>query len=216
MAWYHSPEVSRSRAHAPNAVFDDIVKTFTGSDDAGAAERELLLRAATERDVEGDDVVSAMQALEALKPSGDAILASLGARWRLVFTTGDKKTEKNFGRISYVPIKAIQEFDPKATPMAINNGVYLGDSPALQFTGDFKWDSDKRLLEFDFYNIELFGNDITGILPEFIRDGAGLTRDGLEFKKRPSFTFFVCDGKILVGRGAGGGLALWINDDSQA
>jgi hypothetical protein len=191
----------------------------------GAAERELLLRAATTRDVEGDAVVAAIKTLEKLArapsqsllpflPGKPDLLPSLRARWRLVFTTGDKKTEKNFGRLNYIPIKAVQEFNPQEAPMAIANGIYVGEVPVLQFRGSFTWLADAMRLEFDFYNIELFGKDITSVLPQGLRDAAGLTRDGLEFTKRPFFNFYVCDGTILVGRGAGGGIALWINEES--
>lgn len=41
--------------------------------------------------------------------------------WRLVYTTGTRKTEDEIGRINYVPITAVQRFDMEKK--FIRNGV---------------------------------------------------------------------------------------------
>ena len=96
---------------------------------------------------------------------------------------------------------------------AITNGVYFGNTPILQFTGDFRFAPEKRRLEFDFYRLKFFGNDITDSMPVYLKDGAGLKREGTEYKRQPFFTFFWVDDAICVGRGGGGGVAVWANTD---
>jgi hypothetical protein len=39
--------------------------------------------------------------------------------------------------------KAIQSFDPTTDPMAIQNGIFLGDFAVLKFFGDFEFDFKK-------------------------------------------------------------------------
>jgi hypothetical protein len=126
----------------------------------------------------------------------------------LVFTTGEKKTQDAIGgTINYVPIEAVQTFN--TATQEITNGIFAWANPLLKFNGKLEWVADKRRLEFDFFSLEVLGNDVTQSLPEFVRDAAGLSRDGLVMKRKPFFTFIACDGNVLVGRGGGGGVALW-------
>ena len=56
-----------------------------------------------------------------------ATLENLDGAWRLVFTTGTIDTQNAVGKINYFPLRATQTFDTKATPMAITNGIFIGD-----------------------------------------------------------------------------------------
>mmetsp|Transcript_21893 Transcript_21893/g.30048 ORF Transcript_21893/g.30048 Transcript_21893/m.30048 type:complete len:229 (+) Transcript_21893:47-733(+) len=124
--------------------------------------------------------------------SGD--LERVSGCWQLVFTTGDKKTEKNFGRINYFPVKAVQCFD--AQTMGITNGIFLGDFALLKFFGTFTWIDERTRLEFDFDKVAVLGLEF----------GFGQKEPP---KVPPAFNFIAIEEKIVVARGAGGGLALW-------
>jgi hypothetical protein len=72
-----------------------------------------------------------------------ATLAALDGAWRLVFTTGTVETQSKLGRkINYFPLRATQTFDTTAMPMAISNGIFLGDVALLKFFGTFEWLED--------------------------------------------------------------------------
>eukprot|EP00904_Undaria_pinnatifida_P008532 jgi/Undpi1/4809/HiC_scaffold_19.g08162.m1 len=176
--------------------------------------QSIILSAAESRDQDPDTVIEAIRLIErkggSKKPAeGDANGNSGGSEpkfglltnngnWRLIFTTGDMKTQKKIGgKISYVPIKAVQVFNPDYT---ITNGVYLGSFPLLKFSGTFTWAEEKARLEFTF--------DQVGVL--------GLTfpyKQG-ESKVQPGFTFMDISDRYVIARGAGGGLALWLRQDT--
>jgi len=61
------------------------------------------------------------------------------------------------GTISYFPLKAIQTFDTRVNPMAITNGIFLGEAAVVKFFGPFEWNETSRKLTFDFDEIALFG-----------------------------------------------------------
>eukprot|EP00752_Nemacystus_decipiens_P005811 g5257.t1 len=171
--------------------------------------QSIIVRAAETRDVDPDTVIEAIRLLEksggskkplegrdSSQPKFD--LLTDNGNWRLIFTTGDVKTQKKLGgKISYVPIKAVQVFNPDYT---ITNGVYLGSFPVLKFTGTFTWVEETARLEFTF--------DQVGVL--------GLTfpyKQG-ESKVQPGFTFMDISDRYVIARGAGGGLALWLRQNS--
>lgn len=52
-------------------------------------------------------------------------------------------------------LQAVQSFNTNT--MAISNGIFLGDFPALQFFGKFEWKEKARKLEFDFDSISVLG-----------------------------------------------------------
>mmetsp|Transcript_23602 Transcript_23602/g.30607 ORF Transcript_23602/g.30607 Transcript_23602/m.30607 type:complete len:240 (+) Transcript_23602:112-831(+) len=170
-----------------------------------AEANSLLIQACETKDVEPDLVLDSIMFLEKEQrrrrrenpksdgeESGD--LQKVSGNWQLVFTTGDKKTEKNFGRINYFPVKAVQCFD--ASNMQITNGIYIGDFSVLLFSGEFVWIDEKTRLEFDFNKVKVGPFEF----------GFG-SKDPP--KVQPSFNFIAIEEKIIVARGAGGGLALW-------
>eukprot|EP00965_Chrysotila_dentata_P094446 3122577-Pleurochrysis_carterae.AAC.2 len=108
----------------------------------------VLKEAARTKQVSDDKVVGALldleQAMRAAakedpKVSTDT-LENLHGAWRLVFTTGTVDTQKRVGTVSYFPVKAVQTFDTKQTPMRITNGIFLGDFAVLKFFGEFEWE----------------------------------------------------------------------------
>lgn len=85
------------------------------------------------------------------------VLDNLTGEWRLVFTTGTKKTQDRSGKINYFPLKAIQAFDATKDPMYIENAIYVGDFALIKFRGDFEFDLKKSKVEFDFDQICILG-----------------------------------------------------------
>ncbi|CAM9773999.1 unnamed protein product [Discosporangium mesarthrocarpum] len=189
--------------------------------------RSMLLSAAEKRDQEPDSIIEAIRFLERerSKESGEADgettkfnQLTTNGNWRLVFTTGDLKTQKKLGgnKISYVPIKAVQVFNADYT---ITNGVYLGSFPLLKFFGTFTWDEGRSRLEFTFNEVEPMTWSPL-VTPHAVSCQVAVL--GLKFpfnqgesKVQPGFTFiYLCD-EYVIARGAGGGLALWLRQDSE-
>jgi len=153
-----------------------------------------------------------------------ATLDALDGAWRLVFTTGTVDTQKKIGgTISYFPLKAIQTFDTRSVPMAITNGIYVGDVAVLKFYGPFEWKAAQRKLTFDFDYIAIFGLKIKlpkgGAAELGAASGLG-AKSNIERAKRELPAFFnwiSANNDIATARGGGGGLALWRRDlDAQA
>merc|ERR1712107_693757 len=82
-------------------------------------------------------------------------LSALNGAWRLVFTTGTASVQKKIGEINYFPLKAVQTFD--SSDMSLTNGIYFGNLAALKFFGPFEFNMTTRKLEFDFFEIAVFG-----------------------------------------------------------
>ena len=119
--------------------------------------------------------------------------------WRLIFTTGDVKTQERIGgRINYFPLKAIQSFDTSS--FLISNGIYLGDFAILRFFGEWSWNEELRKAPFDFDRVEVLGLSINLPKQENV-------------KVKPFFNWIYVDDEIAVARGGGGGLALWRRND---
>lgn len=191
---------------------------------AATAPLAVLVGAAETKQVADDDVVAALLALEkemrvAAKDDDGALSAStleaLDGAWRLVFTTGTVDQQKRTGSINYFPIKAVQTFDTTAKPMAISNGIYLGDFALLRFFGAFEWDLAARRLEFDFESIAVLGFrfDLPKGGAAEIGASTGLGAEGnvkrAQQGKKAFFNWISADEKIATARGGGGGLALW-------
>ena len=132
---------------------------------AAAAAVALLVRAAETRAEESHAVIEALVGLEKTmraeakadaKLSG-ATLDALDGAWRLCFTTGTVDTQKKIGKINYFPLKAVQTFDTTTEPMAITNGIYVGDVALVRFFGPFEFNEGTRKLTFDFDEISLLG-----------------------------------------------------------
>mmetsp|Transcript_8798 Transcript_8798/g.13538 ORF Transcript_8798/g.13538 Transcript_8798/m.13538 type:complete len:247 (-) Transcript_8798:166-906(-) len=180
---------------------------MSASDPTSVSGAEALLeQAALKKDVAPDVVLSAIDTLEKnkLRSRGaprrrgeiSESLRMVGGSWRLVFTTGDKKTQKKIGKLNYFPIKAVQSFDPAT--MEITNGVYLGEFALLKFYGTFSWIEEKTRLEFTFTQVQVIGIKFPFGNPDE------------KPKVQPAFNFIAIEDNILVARGAGGGLALWL------
>mmetsp|Transcript_41123 Transcript_41123/g.42010 ORF Transcript_41123/g.42010 Transcript_41123/m.42010 type:complete len:215 (-) Transcript_41123:85-729(-) len=129
------------------------------------------------------------------KKVAESTLKNLTGSWRLIFTTGEMKTQKKIGKINYVPIKAVQEFDVSTSSIA--NGIYIGDFPIVKFFGEFQWIEKMRKTNFDFDQIAVFGLKFDLPPPK------------TERKVPPFFSWILIDENIAVARGGGGGLALW-------
>ncbi|CAM9296760.1 unnamed protein product [Choristocarpus tenellus] len=180
---------------APFSALRMVAPTETAED-----AKAILLRAAKTRDQEPEAVIEAIRFLEKTRESSTSKfdLLTKDGNWRLIFTTGDVKTQKKIGgKISYVPIKAVQVFKPD---FSITNGVYLGSFPLLKFTGTFTWAEDKSRLEFTFDRVAVLGFEFP------YNQG--------ESKVQPGFTFIEVTTDFVIARGAGGGLALWLRQDT--
>jgi len=132
-----------------------------------ASAEEVLYRTAETKAEDPELVLSALEDLEKLmrtkrkaepKTAAAKVLENMDGTWRLLFTTGTKKTQEKYNtRINYFPIKAIQSFKVKETPMQIENGIYIGDFSLIKFFGTFEFDLIKSKLEFDFDEIVVLG-----------------------------------------------------------
>ena len=188
------------------------------------AANDLLYKAAETKAEDPDEVFEALSDLEKLmrKKSRDDpnaaqdVLDNLNGSWRLIFTTGTKKTQERVkGRINYFPLKAVQSFDTTTTPFSIENGIYIGDWSALRFNGSFEFNLKSRKLEFEFNKISIFGFtiDLGQGMDAKLGKTSGLGADSnVELQKQGKKAFFnwiSADAKIATARGGGGGLALW-------
>lgn len=191
-----------------------------------AASKEILVRAAETKQEDSETVIQALLDLEQLmrqkaKEEGEGVgtdmKTQLNGDWRLIFTTGTKTTQEKYGKITYFPIKAVQTFRTQnEDPMKITNGIFLGDFPLVEFSGEMDFDLRKRKLEFDFDTLVAL-NFIKLNLGqgEAAKLGAssGLgSESNVENAKRGRQAFFnwiSADEDIATARGGGGGLALW-------
>mmetsp|Transcript_29639 Transcript_29639/g.45312 ORF Transcript_29639/g.45312 Transcript_29639/m.45312 type:complete len:261 (-) Transcript_29639:208-990(-) len=168
-----------------------------------------------------DEVLNALESLEKLmrekrKAEGEGVaqevLDNLTGDWRLIFTTGTKKTQDRSGNINYFPLKAIQSFTDQ---MEIENGIYLFDFEAIKFKGDFEFSLKKSKLEFNFDQISIFGFTINLKKDEAAKIGAstGLGAESnvknAQKDKKAFFNWISADDNIATARGGGGGIALW-------
>ncbi|MGJ5675927.1 MAG: hypothetical protein ACR9NN_20305 [Nostochopsis sp.] len=151
--------------------------------------------------------------------------ASLLGQWRLYFTTGTRKLKKRkgieLGRGFYLPKLASAHISFAATDTVdgkgeIGNQVQLGPL-LLKLTGPARYLEKKNLLAFDFtqMQISLFGRVV---YKQQIRGGKSQTEDfyNQTIVKLPFFSFFVITEDLIAARGRGGGLAIWIREDSPS
>ena len=178
------------------------------SDTKEAALKSLADSALT-RETAPEEVFDAIRVLEKAKNrTGDSGFSKyLTGDWRLIYTTGTRKTEDEVGRINYVPITAVQRFDMEKK--FIRNGVYLGPI-SLEFEGSFRWIEERRRLEFDFEELKICGFSLS--LPDGLRSMAGM-KSSTPYKRQPAFDFVAIDDQIAAARGAGGGVALWARNE---
>lgn len=170
---------------------------------------DTLAASALTRETPAEEVFEAIRTLEKAKnrlgESGFEPL--LTGDWRLIYTTGTKKTEDDIGRVNYVPITAVQRFDMEKR--FIRNGVYLGPI-SIEFEGALRWIEERRRLEFDFEDLKFCGISVP--LPDWLRSQAGMKSE-TPYKKQPAFEFVAVDERVAAARGAGGGVALWLRNE---
>lgn len=186
---------------------------------------QILTQAAITKCEDPVKVLTALENLEQLSrkklraegtSASQNILDNLTGEWRLIFTTGTKKTQDRFNtKINYFPLKAIQKFDATQEPMYIENAIYVGDWEAIKFRGDFDFLLDRSKVEFEFDQIAIFGFNINLKKGQAAQIGAssGLGSESnvknAEKGKKAFFNWISADENIATARGGGGGLALW-------
>lgn len=187
---------------------------------------EILCKAAETKAEDPDLVLKALEDLEKnmrkkRKEEGESVaenvVENLTGDWRLIFTTGTKKTQEKYNaKINYFPLKAVQSFDTTMVPYQITNAIYVGDFALLKFFGTFDFDLKRSKLEFDFNKLSILQFFDIGLQKdEAAKIGAstGLGSEGniklAEKNKGAFFNWISADEKIATARGGGGGLALW-------
>jgi len=153
---------SLTSAFAPHAVSTRRILSESNTnlcakqkdyDEKIASNKDFLRKAAITKCEDAEEVLTALEGLEKLmrekrKNEGEKVaqevLDNLTGEWRLIFTTGTKKTQDRFNtKINYFPLKAIQAFDSTTDPMYIENAIYVGDLALIKFRGDFEFDLKK-------------------------------------------------------------------------
>jgi len=123
-----------------------------------------------------------------------------GKRWKLIFSAGSKDSqEAKKGRRGggfYFPITAVQRFCNEES--VIENGIYLGQISALQFSGPFDYKKNKLSFDFTKLRLRLGPKWFNFQIKSQKKDKAG-----------PFFLIVYADDEIVVARGRGGGIALW-------
>lgn len=170
-------------------------------------------------------VVAALLAAEKATRQGHTrfSLEAIAGRWRLCFATGVKKNRQGVTRVSrgfYLPqwIPAYISFTPGMAdrPGVITNQIALAGL-RLKFTGPCRYQAKKNLLAFDFTQLQL---DMLGATL-YRGDVRGGKAQADNFEQRaiaqlPFFAFFQVTEDYIAARGRGGGLALWIRDNSPS
>jgi len=191
-----------------------LIAVASSAQEVGLGQRkaalDTLAASALTRATPPEEVFEAIRVLEKQAAAGgeaSGFEGLLTGDWRLIYTTGTKKTEDDIGRVNYVPITAVQRFDMGTK--FIRNGVYFGPI-SLEFEGALRWLEDRRRLEFDFEDLKVCGMSVP--LPDWMRSAAGM-KSSAPYKKQPAFNFVAVDGRIAAARGAGGGVALWLRNE---
>ena len=148
---------------------------------------------------------------------------SLLGEWRLSFATGASK-QKQGAKIKLVRGYYLPRFIPASIAFTrdsessitgtVTNKLLVG-SVYVRFTGPCRYPGKKNLLVFDFTQIELKILGIT-VYQGKIRSGKNGIKDfaKLSISTLPFFAFFWAGDNGIAARGRGGGLALWIRNQS--
>lgn len=199
----------------------------TEYDEQIASCNAILSKAAETKNEDPEIVLEALESLEKLmkakrkqdkkKEVAQDVLDNLNGSWRLIFTTGTKKTQERFEtKINYFPIKAVQSFDTTREPFQIQNGIYAGDFALLNFAGDFEFSLKKSKLEFNFDQITILQLPTINLKKDEAAKIGASTGLGSESNvknaqkdKKAFFNWISANEDIATARGGGGGLALW-------
>ncbi len=143
--------------------------------------------------------------------------------WTLIFITGTQKARKQagiaLGKGRYIPqwldinitYKATKQSDALAEWQLgrTTNSVSLG-LIQLTVSGPIKFQSQKRLLAFDFTHISLQLGSWT-VYQGAMRGGdkTDATFEETAISQLPFFSYFHVEEKLIAARGRGGGLAIW-------
>ncbi|MEM6714961.1 MAG: hypothetical protein AAF827_17660 [Cyanobacteria bacterium P01_D01_bin.6] len=148
----------------------------------------------------------------------DALLGT----WRLCFSTGKKaklQSGQSIGSGFYIPKLAIARItfahsDESEPSLVIKNELQIGPL-TVRFTGPARYPGKKNLLVFDFTHLQVrcFG------LTMYAGQVGGNQRTHQTFEdvpigKLPFFAFFAASDSYIAARGRGGGLAIWIHENS--
>jgi hypothetical protein len=162
----------------------------------------------------GEVVLALLQLEKARKADRSSIpAASLMGNWRLYFVT-PKKVKLGDRRLSgfYLPsfIPAAISFQPNPDgTIGITNQITIG-LIGLKLNGPARYDEKKRLLAFDFTQLEV------SVLGKKVYEGKfpgprqGKNFDDIPIGRLPFFSFFQVTDRFVAARGRGGGLAIWV------
>jgi hypothetical protein len=140
--------------------------------------------------------------------------ASLMGRWRLYFVTpkkvklGDRRLS-GFYLPSFIPAYISFQANPDSS-IGITNEITIG-LIGLKLTGPARYDEKKRLLAFDFTQLEV------SVLGKKVYEGKfpgprqGKNFADIPIGRLPFFSFFQVTDQFVAARGRGGGLAIWVN-----
>jgi hypothetical protein len=155
---------------------------------------------------------------------------SLLGEWRLCFATGASRDKQRggirLGRGYYLPkfapasitFTSDRDLSISAESLGctgtISNKLLVG-TVRFQFTGPCRYPDKKNLLAFDFTQIQFKILGLT-IYQGKMRSGKRGGKDfgQLSIAELPFFTFFWASANVIAARGRGGGLALWVRDQS--
>lgn len=173
---------------------------------------------------DSSQVVESLLYLEKLakKEKIDYSFSDLIGSWKLRFITGTKKTRKRAGIVlgagRYIPqliqIQIRYEPDPDGNSDTgrVQNSVRLAFL-VFSLTGPVKFLKPKNILAFDFtaMTIKVFG---LKIYDGYIFNGANREQEFYQTKisQQAFFSYFLITEKLIVARGRGGGLALWVKN----
>ncbi|AMA09809.1 hypothetical protein [Picosynechococcus sp. PCC 73109] len=154
---------------------------------------------------------------------------SLLGTWQLTFITGTKKAQKQAGKVlgqgRYLPqwvtvaiaYDALTEQDPTTNWQrgSVTNNVHLGPLH-LSLTGPVKFQTQKRLLAFDFTQITISLGGLR-LYRGQIRGGETARQDfyATTIGKQAFFSYFYVSPDVIAARGRGGGLALWVKAETS-
>jgi hypothetical protein len=125
--------------------------------------------------------------------------------WKLQLATGGGKST-SFRKVPIFAFAMIDEHN-------FGNGVgWNQDSIILSLLGPHFFNAQRRQMVITIDDMYLWGNNLSALVPGFIRNGMGLGKRPENFEKPqrpPAFTMIGANDSALVARGGSGGIAIW-------